>query len=155
MSAVQRIAQLDQLEANDLCNRTSIALDALLDVMNQETVLLRAGRLKEASVLTPKKSQMSQDYVTLARAVKRETARLKSQAPVAVQNLKNRHESLATQMAENLRVLATARNVTQDLLSDVAKSVGNTQKPKTYNNGGIIPKQTNEVIKGLAIDRAL
>ncbi len=155
MSAANRLAQLDNLEANDLCTKTSMALDALLDIMNQETMLLRAGHLKEAGVLTPKKSQMSQDYVTLARAVKREATRLKAQAPLAIEKLKIKHESLATQMADNLRVLATSRNVTQDLLSDVAKSVGNSQKPKTYNTGGIISTQNNAPIKGLSIDRAL
>ncbi len=155
MSAANRLAQLDNLEANDLCNKTSMALDALLDIMNQETMLLRAGRLKEAGVLTPKKSQISQDYVTLARAVKREAERLKIQAPLAIEKLKIKHESLATQMADNLRVLATARNVTQDLLSDVAKSVGNSQKPKTYDTGGIISSQNTAPIKGLSVDRAL
>ena len=155
MSAAQRIAQIDQLNAHDLCIKTSSALDALLDVMNQETMLLRAGKLKDAGLLTPKKSQLSQDYVTLARSVKREAERLKIEVPNEIKQLKTRHESLATQMAENLRVLATARNVTQDLLSDVAKSVGNSTRPQTYNVTGKLASETNNSMKGISLNKAL
>ncbi len=155
MSAAQRLTQIDKLDARILCNKTSSALDALLDVMNQETMLLRAGKLKDAGLLTPKKSQLSQDYVTLARSVKREAERLKIEAPNEIKQLKNRHESLATQMAENLRVLATAKNLTQDLLSDVAKSVGNATKPQTYGAGGRISNETNNAMKGISLNKAL
>ena len=155
MSAAQRLSQIDQLDARVLCVKTSNALDALLDVMNQETMLLRAGKLKDAGLLTPKKSQLSQDYVTLARSVKREAERLKIEAPNEIKQLKNRHESLATQMAENLRVLATARNVTQDLLNDVAKSVGNATKPQTYNIAGKLANETANSMKGISLNKAL
>jgi len=155
MSAAERLSQLDQLNAKELCGKTVTALDALLDVMNEETMLLRAGELKKASILTPKKSQMSQDYVTLARAVKREAGRLKLEAPIEISQLKKRHESLATQMAENLRVLACAKNVAQDLLTDVAKSMGANSKPKTYGAGAKLTSDNAAPLSGLSLDRAL
>ena len=155
MSAAKRITQLNQLDAYELCDKTDRKLVALVDILNKETMLLRAGRLKEAGTLTPEKTQLCQDYVMLARTVKRESERLKKQAPEQLNSLQQRHESLATQMAENLRVLATAKTVAEDILSDVARSVSANAKPKTYNTSGYLSSESPDMAHGLAIDRAL
>ena len=155
MTAAARLAALDSLPADELCRMAEIALSALVDVMNQETTLLRAGHMRQASTLTPDKTRLAQDYVGFARAVQRQGARLRTQAPAAIERLRLGHESLATQMAENLRVLATARMVTEDLLTDVAKIVGQQNKAKTYGRGGAIQTDPAASARGIAVNRAL
>jgi len=155
MTAAARLAALDSMPANELCQVAASALAALVDVMNQETTLLRAGRLLDASKLTPDKARLAQDYVTFARSVQRQTARLKIEAPEAVERLRHGHEALATQMAENLRVLATARNVTEDILTDVAKVVGQQSKAKAYGRAGTITADPSNSARGIAVNRAL
>lgn len=155
MTAAARLAALDSLPADELCRMAEIALAALVDVMNQETTLLRAGHMRQASTLTPEKARLAQDYVGFARSVQRQGDRLKTQAPAAVERLRLGHERLATQMAENLRVLATARMVTEDLLTDVAKIVGQQNKAKTYGRGGAITTDPSASARGIAVNRAL
>jgi len=155
MTAADRIAQYDNLDATELCARADSALTQLVNIMNEETTLLRAGRLKEAGALTPEKTQFAQDYVTFARTIQREAERLRVQSPEQLNKLQQRHESLATQMAENLRVLATAKTVAEDLLTDVAKTVGGNTKPSTYGTSGQLSNTTPTVARGLSIDRAL
>ncbi|KQX39855.1 hypothetical protein ASD04_04175 [Devosia sp. Root436] len=155
MTAAARLAALDSLPADELCRMAEIALAALVDVMNQETTLLRAGHMRRAGTLTPEKTRLAQDYVSFARSVQRQGARLKAQAPDAVERLRLGHERLATQMAENLRVLATARMVTEDLLTDVAKIVGQQNKAKTYGRGGAIATDPAASARGIAVNRAL
>jgi len=155
MTAAARIAALDNLQADELCHVAEIALAALVDVMNQETTLLRAGHMRQASTLTADKARLAQDYVGFARAVQRQGTRLKAQAPDAVERLQRGHERLATQMAENLRVLATARMVTEDLLTDVAKVVGQQNKAKTYGRAGTIAADPASSARGIAVNRAL
>lgn len=155
MTAATRLAELDNLDAAELCSRADSALSALVNVMNQETLLLRAGKLKEAGTLTAEKTQLGQDYVVLARSIQRESKRLAAQAPVELEKLQQRHESLATQMAENLRVLATAKSITQSLLTDVARAVGVAEKPKTYGSAGQVNNAAIPAAHGLSIDRAL
>jgi hypothetical protein len=87
--------------------------------------------------------------------VQRQTERLRREAPQAVERLKQGHESLATQMAENLRVLATARTVTEDLLTDVAKIVGQQNRAKTYGHAGRVTSDPASAAKGIALNRAL
>lgn len=156
MSAVERIRTLDHTDPAVLCQQTETALIELVALLNKETTLLRAGRLTEASTFSAEKAQKSQDYVVLARAVKRVAPQLKISAPEHLENLKKRHEAFATQMAENLRVLATTRNVTKDLLADVAKTAGAQQKPQTYGNSGQVAAhaQPNN-IQGISVNRAL
>ena len=154
MTAAQRIAALDDLPAHDLIAFTEGTLRALVDVMNQETTLLRAGRHREAGTLGAEKTRLAQDYVGYSRAVQRQLERLKAEAPDDVGMLRLGHERLATQMAENLKVIATARAVTEDLLTDVAQQVARSVQPKTYGAGGQM-NQTTGSKGGIAINRAL
>jgi flagellar biosynthesis/type III secretory pathway chaperone len=155
MTAAARLAALDSLPATELCHHAETTLAALVDVMNQETTLLRAGHMREASALTPEKTRLAQDYVGFARSVQRQSPRLKADAPDAVERLRLGHERLATQMAENLRVLATARTVTEDVLSDVARMMGQQNRAKTYGAAGTIASDPSASARGLALNRAL
>lgn len=155
MTAAARLAAIDSLPATELCALAETALIALVDVMNQETTLLRAGRLRQATTLTADKTRLAQDYVGFARSIQRQGDRLKREAPKAVDRLRNGHERLATQMAENLRVLATARTVTEDLLTDVAMSVGQQNKARAYGMSGKVTLDPNSAARGLAVNRAL
>lgn len=155
MTAAARLAALDSLPAADLCGRAEEALSALVDVMNQETVLLRAGHLRQAGQLTPDKTRLAQDYVTFARSIQRQADRLSMEAPEALAGLRQGHEKLATQMAENLRVLATAKTVTEDVLTDVARMVGQQNRTRTYGAAGMVTTDPAASARGIAVNKAL
>jgi hypothetical protein len=93
--------------------------------------------------------------VSLVRSIQRQTARLLKEAPDDVRRLRAAHERLATQMAENLKVLATARTVTEDILTDVARAVGQKDRAKTYGADGTMPGQQPASGRGIAVNRAL
>lgn len=156
MNAAERIAALDTLPANELSNAALSTLDRLVEILNQETTLLRAGRLKEAGALSAEKTRLAQDYMGLARSVQRQATRLQREAPAAVEALRRRHERFATQMAENLRVIATARAVTEDLLTDVANAMGAGSRPRTYGaNGTLATQPSATAARGLSVNRAM
>ena len=115
---------------------------------------MRAGKLKDAATLTAEKTQAAEDYTVLARTIQRQTPRLSEEVPNLLSDLRKRHESLATQMAENLRVLATARAVAEDLLGDVAKTVGAERTATTYSAKGSAPPPKSQAA-GLSVNRAL
>lgn len=153
-TAAERLNALDDLPALELCERAATTLDTLVTIMNEETVLLRAGRFREAAIVTAQKAGPAQDYVALARSIQRQAARLQEQEPEAMQQLRNGHEKLATQLAENLRVIATARSVTDDLLTEVAYAVGQASRTRTYGATGEIPDPSAPAANGIAINRA-
>jgi flagellar biosynthesis/type III secretory pathway chaperone len=154
-TAAERLAVIDEMPAALLCRRALETLEALVSVMNQETTLLRAGHLKQASAMTGDKTALAQDYVGLVRSIQRQTARLLKEAPEEVTLLRAGHERLVTQMAENLKVLATARSVTDSILSDVATTVGQKGRAKTYGADGELARNPDGAARGIAINRAL
>ncbi|WDR03762.1 hypothetical protein PSQ19_06850 [Devosia algicola] len=155
MSAAERLAALDTMPAAELCTMAETALNSLINVMNEETMLLRAGRLRQASTLTADKARLAQDYVVFARTVQRQNTRLRQEAPSSVDRLRVGHEQLATQMAENLRVLATAKTVTEDLLTDVAIAVGQQDRTSVYGAAGRITTDPKSSARGITLNRAL
>lgn len=154
MSAADRLAALDSLPAAELIAQTASCLSRLVEVMNAETTLLRSGRYREAAPHAAEKTRHAQDYAALSRAVQRQLARLTTEAPSLIDQLRVGHESFATQLAENLRVIATARSVTETLLGDVATALGRTARTRTYGAAGVI--DTNgPAARGVSINRAL
>src|SRR3569623_54568 len=153
MSAAERIAALDDLPARDLLAFTDGTLRALVDIMNRETTLLRAARHDEAGLLTADKTRLAQDYVIYSRAVQRQLDRLKAEAPRDLAGLKLGHEQLATQIAENLKVIATVRAVAENLLSDVATEDARAARPKPYGASGL-SSPPRAATGGIAVNRA-
>ena len=149
ITAAERLAALDNLPATELCRRALSVLDSLV------TTMLRAGRFRETGPVTAEKTALAQDYVGLVRSIQRQTGRLLKEAPDDVRLLRAGHERLATQMAENLRVLATARTVTDEILTDVAQAVGERSQAKTYGAGGEVTQNRAPLARGIAINRAL
>lgn len=155
MTAQDRLHSLRTMQADMLCASAETALSALVEIMNRETTYLRAGDYKAAAALSSEKAQIAQDYVVLARAVQDQAPRLKAEAPQALAGLQAGHERLATQMAENMRVLATARHVTHALLNDVAKAAGAQTQTSGYAANGTAGNANTLQGKGLAVNRAL
>ena len=153
-SAAERLADMDDMPARILCQTAISTLEQLCTIMNEETTLLRAGRAREASTLTGQKTTLAQEYVGLVRSIQRQTARLLREAPAEVRALRAGHERLAVQMAENLKVLAVARDVTENILTDVAQRVGGGERTRTYGASGVVPAQNAPAARGIAIDRA-
>ena len=154
-AAAERLAELDNLPGRELVARVETTLNALVGIMNQETTLLRAGHVKDAAQLTGDKTRLAQDYVGLSRSVQRQLFRLRQEVPADLQRLQNGHERLATQMAENLRVIATARDVTESVLTDVAESMGAQNRTKTYGASGNVQSTAGGHARGIAVNRAL
>jgi len=154
MTAAQRLAALDDLPARDLIAFTEGTLRALVEIMNRETTLLRAGHHREAGGLSAEKTRLAQDYVSYSRAVQRQIERLRAEAPDDIATLRHGHEQLATQMAENLKVVATVREVTEDVLTDVAQQVARSARPRTYGATGELAR-AHPASGGIAVNRAL
>lgn len=138
-----------------VCADADVALRALVDVTNNETTLLRAGKLAEASELAAKKAELAQKYVGLARAIQSNAADIKQNAPHLLQKLQQGQTALATQMAENLRVLATAKSLTEEIVSSVASQLGQSNQTAAYGNTGRGTSGQAASVKGVSINTTL
>ena len=87
------------------------AMDALVATVEQETELVRAGKLKEAAALEAKKAELAQLYAADTAQVKANIPALKQQVPELLAALRKQHETFNALLQINLTVLATAHAV--------------------------------------------
>jgi hypothetical protein len=142
-------------DANDLAAHYIEVMDALIDVVQRETELVRAGHLAQATALEQTKSELARLYVTdtmRLRASKDQLARI---APQVVPELVRRHDEFRALLQVNLTVLATAHAVSEGIVRGVNTEIQRRNIPNTYTAAGQRAQPGRANITPLAVSRSL
>ena len=123
-------------EGENLVRHLLAAMDALVATVEQETELVRAGRLKEAVTLETTKTELARLYVTDTAQVKANLPALSKHIPDLLAALRKQHETFNAVMQINLTVLATAHAVSEGLIRGAHSEVAKKNAPQTYGNSG-------------------
>jgi len=138
--------------AEALCARLSKTMDDLIASIEAETQLLRAGKLRAAGELQSNKSELAKAYVAGIAEFKNNAVALGRLAPTSIEVLRERHEEFRSMLQINLAVLATAREVAQDLVRTVAEKTSAGPATTTYGRTGAMNSQRVVGERGLAVD---
>jgi hypothetical protein len=111
-------------------------MDALLALIEQETELVRTGRLSDVAQLEPNKAELARLYMADAALVKTHTAFLALKLPTMVEALRRRHDTFQALLQINLTVLATAHAVSEGIIRGAAGELARNTAPKTYGMSG-------------------
>lgn len=141
-------------EAEQFCIQFGSTMDGLLSVIERETELVRSGRLKDAGTLQPDKARLIHEYSRGVMCAKEHAITLGNLAPASVGNLRRKHAEFQPVLRINLAVLSTAREVTNDIVSSVARAVGAKETTTTYGPGGMAPHAPRSA-QGIAINQSL
>ena len=141
-------------EAEAECAMLDRTMSSLLASIEEETALVRAGKLSEAGELQPRKADLMQTYIAMMNRTRENSVSLGNLAPAAVADLRRRHSEFQAVLKINLAVLSTAREVAEGLVRTVAKSVGTVQPPKTYGRNGAGPAPAISA-HGISVNRNL
>ncbi len=144
----------DPAAAEAVCARLSAAMRDLLAVVERETALVREGRLQEAGALQPEKAALISVYVRGMTYVKEHAVALGNLAPHHVEALKRQHGEFQPVLRINLAVLATAREVADGLIRQVAEAAAAFRSPRTYGPGGAAPQSPGPA-GGISVNRSL
>ena len=123
-------------EAENLVRHLLAAMDALVATVEQETQLVRAGKLKEAVALEATKSELARAYTTDTAQVKANLPVLTKQVPDLLKALRKQHDTFNALLQINLTVLATAHAVSEGLIRGAHSEVARKNAPQTYGNSG-------------------
>ena len=140
-------------EAEQLCISVEGRMDELVQLIEQETALVRSGKLFAAGELQARKAECARQFIAGMEAVKKIRPALERVAPTAIERLKRRHEEFKAVLQMNLAVLATAREVSENLIEDIAQGVGRGPAPRGYGAAGTM--ESSGHVSGLAVDRSL
>ncbi|PLW78849.1 hypothetical protein [Cohaesibacter celericrescens] len=128
-------------------------MDALDDVMGEETKLLKEGKVKQALDLVEAKNQLSIQYMLLQKAITANASLVKQMAPQDSEQLTRRHHMFQSTLQANLAVIATVREVSSELVHDINDQVQKGGKANTYGQSGQLPQHVTQR-RGLSIDTA-
>ena len=140
-------------EGAQLIGRLSGVMDALLDVVEEETALMRKGRLRAATAIGARKAELAQAYFADAERLKANAAFLATHAGVPLDRLRARHEVFRGRLQLNLTVLATAHAVSESLIRGVAGEVARRSVPQTYGVSGRANPPGRSAAQPIAVSR--
>lgn len=123
-------------EAENLVRHLLAAMDALVATVEQETNLVRAGKLREAVDLDATKSELARLYVSDTAQVKANLPLLSKQVPDLLAALREQHDTFNALLQINLTVLATAHAVSEGLIRGAHSEVAKKNAPQIYGNSG-------------------
>ena len=129
-------AAANAAEARKLAESLMEVMSALLSVIEGETELVRAGKLREAMKLEPQKSELSRRYVAVVGQMKASQKYLSQAAPELLRTLHRHHDVFRSMLQVNLTVLATAHAVSENIVRGVNAEMQRRNIPSTYTAAG-------------------
>jgi hypothetical protein len=123
-------------EAAALAAHFAEVMDALVEVVEEETQLVRAGRGRQATELATAKTDLARLYLADAARVKECRAHLGRHAPDLLKALQQRHDKFRALLQINLTVLATAHAVAEGVVRGVSGELARKSSPQTYTASG-------------------
>jgi hypothetical protein len=131
-------------------------VDALIGMVQEETELVRGGRLGAAAKLSEPKADLTQAYLS-------DTLRLRASQPhlskfmSATERdlLRQRHDDFRAILEINLTVLATAHAVSEGIVRGVSDDLARHAAPQTYGASGRAVPPARSAARPLAFSRAL
>jgi hypothetical protein len=142
-------------EARKLAENLMEAMNALLGVIERETELVRAGKVREAMMLETQKSELSRRYVGAAAHLKASQKYLTQSAPELLTTLHRHHDVFRAMLQVNLTVLATAHAVSEGIVRGVNTEIQRRNIPNTYTASGQRATPGPRNITPLALSRSL
>jgi hypothetical protein len=123
-------------EAAELATHFAQIMQGLIEIVAEETKLVRAGRSREAALLERRKNELASLYLTDAARVKACRDHLRRYAPELLKELQQRHDMFRALLQINLTVLATAHAVAEGLVRGVSAELSRKAHPTTYTAQG-------------------
>ena len=135
----------------DLC--TTMA--DILRVVEQETALVRAGALVEASKLQAVKTELANRYYAGASQIRATLPALQTGRASALADLQRKHNEFRALLQVNLTVLATAHAVSEGIMRGVSDELARKAAPSTYGATGRTNAPSASAAQPLAVSRVL
>ncbi len=142
-------------EADALVAQLMGVMAELAEVVQQETELVRAGRVSAATAFAEPKSDLSRRYVAATLRLRASKPQLAQIAPDRRAALQQRHEALRALLKTNMTVLATAHAVSEGIVRGVSNEITRRSVPHTYGASGRTNAPSRGATAPIAVSRSL
>jgi hypothetical protein len=142
-------------DARKLAENMVEVMSVLLGVIERETELVRAGKIREAMASESKKAELSRRYASTVGLLHDSQKQLAQVAPDLLTTLRRHHETFRAMLQINLTVLATAHAVSESIVRGVNTEIQRRNIPNTYTAAGRRATPGPRHITPLAVSRSL
>jgi hypothetical protein len=130
-------------------------MNDLLAVIERETELVRAGKVREAIALEPRKNELSRRYIATITLLKNSQKYLAQTTPDLLAALHKHHDVFRSMLQVNLTVLATAHAVSEGIVRGVNTEIQRRNIPHTYTAAGQRAQPTARNRTPIVVNRSL
>jgi hypothetical protein len=142
-------------DARRLADGMLDTMNALLAVIERETELVRAGKIREGMALEKQKSELSRCYAGAISQFKSSQAYMTQSVPDLLAALQRHHEMFRAMLQVNLTVLATAHAVSEGIVRGVSAEAQRRTIPQTYTASGQRSAPPRQHTTPIAVSRSL
>ena len=123
-------------KAETLLSRIGETMVALVQVFEDETRLMRAGKLSAAADLVSEKTNLAARYLREFESVKTNARFIRGQVPELVEEMRRAHTSFRDILSRNLRTVATAQSVAEGVVRGAAEEASRRASSHGYRTHG-------------------
>lgn len=143
----------DRAQASDFAEKLYGLIVSLMQVLDRETEAIHKGAYGKGHLIDDAKSDLMLAYRHALQDVQANRDTLSRFVPVRLDDLRKLNAQFQHTLQRNLAAVSTAKAISEQLLSRLAKQAATTKTPKSYGANGAMcrPRQTSS----LTIDRSL
>jgi hypothetical protein len=145
----------NEAEAQQVVGHLSDVMDSLLGLVEEETKLVRAGKLSEIVRLADEKAKLARLYVADTARLQVSQPFLQKAVPGVLQVLRERHNTFRNMLQINLTVLATAHAVAEGIIRGVSEEINRNAAPQVYGASGSRTAPSPRTARPLSVSRVL
>jgi len=130
-------------------------LEKLTGVVEQETLLVRAGRIRTACALEPAKAELAGQLLAASEHLKLNAKFFLQSAPARCAALARAQQTFRAVLQRNMKVLATAHAVSEGIMRRLSGDLARKTSPQVYGASGRAATPNPKHGKPLALSRTL
>jgi hypothetical protein len=142
-------------EADRAVDDLAALIEKLTAVIEQETALIRAGQIRNASALEPAKAELAGRLFASAERLKASAKFLKQTEPARRTALARLQETFRGILHKNMIVLATAHAVSEGIMRRLSGELARKASPQVYGATGRATAPNPKHGRPLAVSRTL
>jgi hypothetical protein len=144
-----------QADAEKVIGDMASLIERLSGIVEQETMLVRAGQLRNASALEPAKAQLAGQLYVAGERLKANAKLFRKAAPAHCTALAKMQENFRAILHRNMVVLATAHSVSESIMRRLSGDLARKATPQIYGRTGRTAAPNPRNGRPLAVSRSL
>jgi hypothetical protein len=142
-------------EAEQAIAEVTALIEKLSVLVERETALMHAGKVRSASALEPAKAELAGQLAASGERLKRHAAFLRQAAPSHCAMLVRVQDSFSAVLRKNMIVLATAHAVSEGIMRRLSGDLARKAAPQVYGASGRTTAPNPRNGRPLAVSRTL